>query len=317
MGFFANRRMCPALAESETETITALMNRRLSRAEEFCRTWGGKPYDSFVDLCRDPDVDIVYVAVPNHLHAEAAEAAFAAGKPVLMEKPLAGTLEDAERIISARRKADVPLLMGFVTRFLPAVCVMRKLLAEGVIGTVSHARFQLIKPLLGDRGTWRLRSEPEYGGGVLLDLGSHAVDLFEFLLDDRVAGLECLARSDLLTGSSVDQTSLLTLRFERGPLASVELSFATQYGPNTIEIHGSKGSLINRGIGTPNHSSTVELNTAKAHEVIESPGPNAFRAEAEYFSTCLREGKHPEPDEIAGLHNLQILLEAKAKARIQ
>ena len=288
------------------------MNRRLSRAEEFCRTWGGKPYDSFEDLCRDPNVDVVYVAVPNHLHAEAAQAAFAAGKPVLMEKPLAGSLEDGQKIVSACKKAGVPLVVGFVMRFLPVVGVMRKLLKENAIGTVSHARFQLIKPFKGERGDWRLRSEPEYGGGVLLDLGSHAVDLFEYLFEDRVVRCECLTRSDLLPGSSVDQTCLLTLAFERGPLAAVELSFATEFGPNTIEIHGYKGSLINHGIGTPNHSPMVELRTPNSCEMIEADGPNAFRAEAEHFSACLREGKHPQPDEMTGLHNLEVLLEAKA-----
>ena len=138
------------------------------------------------------DIDIVDVCTPGHLHHEIALAALAAGKHVLVEKPLTNTIEQSQELVEAAvraRSVGVQSMVGFNYRCIPALALARTLIADGRIGAVREVRASYLQDWLVDESapmSWRLRKE-QAGSGVLGDLGSHVVDQLRFLLDDEVA----------------------------------------------------------------------------------------------------------------------------------
>lgn len=135
------------------------------------------------------DIDIVDICTPGHLHAEIAEAALAAGKHVLVEKPLANTMADYERLVEAAKAPGAGRsMLGHNYRRVPALALARTLVADGELGEIRHVRISYLQDWLVDADapmTWRLRRETA-GSGVLGDLGSHAIDQLRFLLDEEV-----------------------------------------------------------------------------------------------------------------------------------
>ncbi len=309
-GFFVNRRMAAALRGDLQERIVAVHNRRLERAREFAERFSTpglacRAYDDPCALASDEQVDAVYIATPNHLHVEGVEAAIQAGKPILCEKPLAGTLSDGEEIARIVRDSGIPFLAGFVMRHNPVYRKARELIQTGYLGQISHGRFQMCKTHPVTERSWRHWPDAQLGGGVILDLASHACDLFSWLFDDRIESVSCEARDDLMAGSATDQTALLTLRFSSGPLVSIEISFATVPPQNPVEINGNLACLhiAAPGGGNPVMTAFGETGT---EEITYEPG-NPFLEQARYASHVFKEGITAEPGIEAALANLRIL----------
>lgn len=183
-----------------------------------------------------PGVDAVVVCLPNHLHAVAAEAAAGQKRHVYVEKPLATSLLDAERVVAACDAAGVVGMMGFNYRFNALYAQARALIAEGRLGSAAFCRTEFMLAR-NDVPAWKRVSST--GGGVLLDLAPHHVDLVAWLLRDEI--VDVLAT--VSTRTSEDDTATLTLRLRGGAVA--QLAFA--YGlvdAERFEIDGDHGRLI-------------------------------------------------------------------------
>ncbi|WP_432042120.1 Gfo/Idh/MocA family protein [Streptomyces cadmiisoli] len=222
------------------------------------------------DLIARDDVDLVDICTPGDSHAEIAQAALAAGKHVLCEKPLANTVEEAEAMASAAETAyerGQLAMVGFNYRRVPATALARQMVADGRIGTLRHVRVSYLQDWLVDPQaplTWRLRRELA-GSGSLGDLGAHIVDLAQYLAGEPLAGVSALTetfvRERPLPGGAarglsaataagtgqvtVDDAALFTGRFASGALASFE---ATRYATGRknalrLELNGARGSL--------------------------------------------------------------------------
>ncbi len=237
-----------------------IVGRDRERVDAAARQYGWK--DSATDwraiLERD-DVDIVDICTPGHLHEKIALAALAAGKHVLLEKPLANTLDEARGLAAAAATAQrdgVRSMVAFNYRRVPALALARKLIAEGAIGEVREVRAAYLQDWLADERapmTWRLRQE-QAGSGVLGDLGSHLVDLLRFLLGQevqRVTGqLRTFVASRLGEDGpeevTVDDVAWAWLGLSDGAEASIEVSriaFGRKNG-QSLEIYGSQGALF-------------------------------------------------------------------------
>ncbi|AFZ73317.1 Gfo/Idh/MocA family protein [Natronobacterium gregoryi] len=222
------------------------------------------------------DVDVFYNLGPNHVHPEPSIAALEAGTPVFCEKPLAPTLDDAERMADAAAEAGVPAGTAFNYRFVPAIQYAKALLEDGELGEIRHVHGRYLQDWLVDPDapwSWRLDEELA-GSGVLGDLGAHTVDLVRFLVgDDDLAGdIERLSghlqtfvdERPVEDGSAetpeesrgdgdavetrpvtVDDAYSAQLEFANGAVGTLEGSrYATGHkNDHTIEIHGSQGSL--------------------------------------------------------------------------
>jgi predicted dehydrogenase len=205
------------------------------------------------------DIHIVDICAPGWMHAEIAVAALEAGKHVLVEKPLANTLAEAEAMADAARSArerGVQSMIGFNYRRVPALALAKELIAEGRLGTVRHVRAAYLQDWLVDPDspmTWRLNKETA-GSGALGDIASHAIDQVMFLLGGSVT--EVSGRLHTFVNSrpgadgpeevTVDDAAWATLTLDSGTIASVEVSRMATGQKNSLklEIYGDKGSLL-------------------------------------------------------------------------
>ncbi|NVM99032.1 Gfo/Idh/MocA family protein [Arthrobacter sp. SDTb3-6] len=208
-------------------------------------------------LARD-DIDIVDICAPGWLHAKIATAALAAGKHVLVEKPLANSLAESETMVRAARSAraaGVRSMVGFNYRRLPALALARRLIANGRLGTVRQVRASYLQDWLVDGEspmTWRLRKESA-GSGALGDIASHAVDQVQFLLGDTVTAASGMLHTfvterpgpDGPEPVTVDDAAWARLSLAGGAMASVEVSRVALGQKNALrlEVYGTTGSI--------------------------------------------------------------------------
>jgi predicted dehydrogenase len=220
-------------------------------------------------LVEREDIDLVDICSPGDTHVEIALAALAAGKHVLCEKPLANTVADAERMAVAAdtaRTQGVRSMVGYSYRRTPALALARQLVADGRLGEIRHVRAAYLQDWISDPDfplVWRLQKELA-GSGALGDIGSHIIDLAQFLTGQSVSGVSALtetfvkerplptASSGLAaTGSSergevtVDDAALFLARLDGGALATFEATRFALGRKNAmrIELNGSRGSL--------------------------------------------------------------------------
>lgn len=204
-GGWIARFFADALHAHTTQRITAVSTRSRETAEAFAAEHGiARAYDSADQLVADPGIDVVYIAAPQKDHLALGLLAIAAGKHVLIEKPLATNAADAQRLIDAARVAGVFLMEAMWSRYLPQFVAIRELIADGVLGevlSVSADHGQAMEPghRLFQAGT---------GGGALLDLGIYPIQL-----DSMVLGApESVTAVGALADSGVDATSTVVLR---------------------------------------------------------------------------------------------------------
>jgi predicted dehydrogenase len=221
------------------------------------------------ELIKRDDVDLVDVCTPGDTHAEIAIAALDAGKHVLCEKPLANTVDEARAMVVAAERAaarGVRSTVGFNYRRVPAVALAKRLVEQGRIGEVRHVRGAYLQDWIVDPEfplVWRLQ-KAKAGSGALGDIGAHVVDMAQFVVGDRLAGVSALTETfikerPLPTASSglsaagsaergevtVDDTALFIGRFGGGAVANFEATrFATgRKNALRLEVNGSLGSL--------------------------------------------------------------------------
>jgi predicted dehydrogenase len=224
--------------------------------------WAESSTDWRAVIERD-DIDIVDICAPGWMHAEIAIAALRAGKHVLVEKPLANTLAEAEAMATAAKAArdrGVQSMVGFNYRRVPALALARELIAEGRVGTVRQVRAAYLQDWLADETapmSWRLKKDSA-GSGALGDIASHTIDQVLFLLADHVTGVSGRLHTfvDRRPGASgpasgmeevtVDDAAWATLSLASGAIASVEASRVATGQKNSlkVEIYGDKGALL-------------------------------------------------------------------------
>ncbi|VXC36271.1 Predicted dehydrogenase [Arthrobacter sp. 9AX] len=204
------------------------------------------------------DIHIIDICAPGWMHAEIAVAALEAGKHVLLEKPLANTLAEAEAITAAAQVArakGVQSMVGFNYRRVPALALAKELIAEGRLGGIRQVRAAYLQDWLADETapmTWRLKKETA-GSGALGDIASHAIDQVLFLLGDQVTEVSGRLQTfvdrrpgaDGLEDVTVDDAAWVTLALASGAIASVEASRVATGRKNSlqIEVYGDKGAL--------------------------------------------------------------------------
>lgn len=238
-------------------------------ARAFAQKWGWERVETdWRRVVEDPEVDLVDIAAPNHLHYEIALAAAQNGKHIFCEKPLAVSVQQAREMLAAVERAGVLHYLNHNYRRVPAISYARRLIDEGKLGRIYHWRGAYLQDWIMDPEFplgWHLQKELA-GAGPLFDLGSHAVDLARYLVGE-IASVSALMRTFVeerwLPGAgtatfqagahssergpvTVEDAALLTVEFDNGALGSLELTrFAGgRRNFNTFEIYGSKGSVL-------------------------------------------------------------------------
>jgi len=249
-GDVAEHKSGPAFQQASGSALVAVMRRDAGRAADFAARHGvPRWYSDAQELVNDPEVDAVSVATPPSSHREIALLACAAGKPTLVEKPMALNHAECLEMVQAFREADVPLFVAYYRRAQPRFMEMKRLVDTGAIGVPRAALVQLTAPPPDVDPTdlpWRLRPEIS-GGGLFADLGCHTIDLLDFLLGPIAEAHGFAANQARLYPA--DDAVALSFRFGSGALGQGIWQLNTAERRDRIEILGSEGSISTSTFG--------------------------------------------------------------------
>jgi predicted dehydrogenase len=233
----------PGFQKAEGSALAAVMRRDRALADDYARRHGVPRVHATADaLIGDPDVHAVYIATPPSSHLDLALRVAAAGKPCLVEKPMAMNHAECARMVEVFRERGLPLWVAFYRRALPRFLEVRALLRSGAIGRPTSAHVLVKEPLADQHKRKDWRFDPVVGGGLLLDLGSHCVDLLDFFLGPltEVHGLSTNTSGAYAT---TDLTSMAG-RFADGAVATGLWNFDADEKADSIEIVGTEGRVL-------------------------------------------------------------------------
>jgi predicted dehydrogenase len=282
----------PAIGKSRNGRLHALATRSPAKAAQVVTDHHiDHVYDTYEALLDDPQVDLVYIPLPNHLHHPWTIRALEAGKHVLCEKPLACNAKQAREMAAAAKDAERLLMEAFMYRFHPRSLRIKQLVAEGAIGTPRLIRsafcFRMADSEWSDPPNVRLN--PEMGGGALLDVGCYSVSVARWFLGAEPIQVQAQAEYD---AGGVDVHMVGALGFADHGLASFEASFVTAL-QQTYSILGSDGA-----IDLP-HNAFVPWENEAVFYVRESdqavgqkrivPGADEYQLMVEHFADAVME----------------------------
>lgn len=292
-GIISTGRIAGAFAEalvpSEEARMVAVASRAQEPAAAFARTYGiPRAYGSYAELLADPEVEAVYIGLPNSLHAEWTIKAAQAGKHILCEKPLGVSRAEAETMFEAARAGGVWLMEAFMYRFHPRTLKVKELIDSGAIGKVLLIRasfgFTVTSPA-------NVRLSAELAGGALMDVGCYCVNFARMVVGAAPSRVAAVARP---AESGVDATLAATLDYAGGALAQISCSLTSSHH-HLAQIIGSAGIIEVEEAFTPPPDRPSRLRLLRGArnaelELIEFPPVNQYRLEAEGFGRLIGAG---------------------------
>lgn len=262
--------------------------------ERFCHQFGvSDRYEDYRQMLANADLDIVAVLVPHHLHEEVCIAAAAAGKHILVEKPIARTVEEADRIVEAAAGAGVTLMVGHNQRYIPDYRRIHDLVTLGAIGEVFCARIDHHQDFDRSPGHW-WRSKEAVGGGCVIGSGIHRLDLLRWYLGDPVEVFAySIEDSNRLEG---EVASIASIRFQSGAIAEffcnwgMTCRWSALYGEG-LSLFGTNGSIYKRGETFVIHRSREGQRESEPESLTTDPG--AYESMWGHIAKCVNTGAEP------------------------
>lgn len=242
-GFIANKH-AKAINEIENAKLVAVCDKVTDTMNLYVQEYGATPYTELEDMLENEDLDVVCICTPSGFHASIALEIAKAKKHIIVEKPLAMTLEDTEKIIEVCKDNNVKLSVVHPNRFRPVVQEVRKILDENMLGKISHASCIVNwnrNQEYYDQAPWR--GTKQYDGGVLMNQAIHNLDLLLWFMGNpkQVFSME----TTRLRNIEAEDVSVGVIQFETGALGTVQAS-TTVYPKNfeeSITIFGEKGTI--------------------------------------------------------------------------
>lgn len=312
------RRFALALRSSASERVLAVASRDQARAGAFAHELGvERAYDSYDALLDDPQVEVVYIALPASMHAEWAIAAARAGKHILCEKPLATSAAEAEEMFEVARQSGAWLMEAMMYRFHPQTLKVQDLLAQGAIGAVRQVQVSFTVRVNDPANT---RLIPELGGGALFDVGCYCVNLARMAIGAAPKQVHALAQ---WAPSGVDESLLATMEHPGGAMSQIACSLSATRN-NLGRIVGSQGIIEVDEIFTPPTDRPTRIRLVRGvgpgdEELIEVSPADHFRLEAEGFVKLIGAGHDahgmPAMPLIESLENTETIAALSQSAR--
>lgn len=231
-----------ALSGIENAQLVAACRNDAAGVARFTGEHGGTPYTDWRGLLDDAAVDAVVIATPHDLHRDIAVAALAAGKHVLLEKPIAVSLDDCDAIVAAARASTGSFMVGHVPRYFLPMQAAASFLASDAIGRPITGTSTFIKLWMeGNRQPWHLARAS--GGGMLMTAGIHALDRLVYLMDEDVAGVSAMMDA-AFHDQDADDTAYINLRFADGRFGQVSsVGYSDGAVTATLQIVCEGGTL--------------------------------------------------------------------------
>lgn len=303
-GDVVRKRVAAAIQEQASSELVAACQRDKEKLDEFCRTRNvARAYSNPAELIKDDEIDAIYIATPPHLHARDACAAAHAKKHVLVEKPMAMKCAECDEMINAARANNVVLGVAYYRRFYPAIARLRDLLADGTLGD-PLAISAVVSNGFGlgpDSTSWR--GEPNIaGGGALMDIGSHRIDLFVSLFGPAKR-VEAMTSQ---TGASyqTENVASVLVEFERGVQATLQCFFETEKSLDQFRCVGTRGYVdidnLNEG--------TLSVSTRERQWQESAPPASNYNAPLiDDFVAAIQTGKPPACDGVEGRETNRVM----------
>ena len=290
IGDITTKRVLPAIAAEPRSKLQAVVTRDPSQTRAVCEYFGAQHIcTTLEEALADPEVTAVYVATPVALHYPQTMAALAAGKHVLCEKPTALKVEQVEAMIAAAKAADRHFGVAFYRRLYPALGRARELMRQGVIGqptlvwVTCHGWFN--DEVVSHRA-W-LFDPAQSGGGPLMDVGSHRIDVLNYLFGEpRLAGAAMSRQTQHTPNFKVEDNATLTIEYtsEFGPVRAVlDVRWNSHIAGDDFRIFGTHGEM---SLTPLNSGGIVWPGGQEAHP----PNPNFHAPLLKHFTDVLEDG---------------------------
>ncbi len=290
LGSIANRVLKGFQATPPDATqVVAVGSRNAAKAAAFAKTFGiPKSYDSYEGVIADKNVDLVYVALPNHLHKPWTLKAIAAGKHVLCEKPFAMNLKEAAEMVAAAKKKGVFLMEAFMYRCHPQMALIKETVRKGAIGQVRMIKAGFAYGGINDDNTRMALAE---GGGGLMDVGCYPVSFCRMVAGEDPVEVHCTGV--LGKKSKVDEWAAGIMRFPGGAVAHFDCGMMVNTDW-TATIYGTLGRIhvTSPWIPEPNDAKLeITLDKDGKTKTVAVPAKHYFANEAETVARCILGGK--------------------------
>jgi predicted dehydrogenase len=310
LGNYATNQIMPRLKECEFARLTALVSGTPEKLERYGAEYGiakthRYSYAEYDRIKDNPDIDLVYVVLPNSLHAEYAIRASQAGKHVLCEKPMAVSVAEAQAMIAAAKKAQRKLMIGYRSRFEPYNRHAIELVRSGALGkprliTAQHG-------FSASPNQWRL-DKPLSGGGSLMDIGIYSLNAARYLAGEEpieVSAIESTDRSDPRFKTVEDRIDW-HLRFPSGLLANCVSSYSSNH--NDYRVTGDKG-WVGMEPATPyaGHQMWTRLGGKTEQVTLPAPAKSQFVAQLDHLAECAMTGREPIVAGEEGLRDMKLI----------
>jgi len=314
LGRIAVDHFMPACKMSENSQVVAFVSGHRDKADKLAADYGVPAkniyrYENYDEIASNKEIDAMYIALPNSMHAEYTIRAANAGKHVLCEKPMATSVKDSQAMIDACKAAGKKLMIAYRCQYESVNLRAIQLIRDGSLGTV-----QAIESANGfneHAGEWRLNKKLA-GGGPLMDVGIYSLNACRYLTGEEPAHLEgyCSVIDKDGRFREVEENCGWTMRFPSGVVASCN----TTYGANMegfVRVHGSKGVLhMEPAFAYEGIHLKADL---KSQAAIDEPAtykdPVQFAREADYFAECVFAGKEPKSNGEEGLRDMRYIAE--------
>src|SRR5256714_9397672 len=318
LGSLAINQILPAFAECEKSKVVAFVSGHPDKANKLALRYGVNNkniynYQNYDSIKDNPDVDVIYIVLPNGMHAEYTVRGLQAGKHVLCEKPMANTPAECQEMIDAARKADRKLMIAYRCRYEPYNREAIRIAQSGDLGPtqmiLADAGFKM-----GDPTVWRLNKQLA-GGGSLMDIGIYALNATRYLTGQEPTEVNAMIYST--PGDprfkQVEEHVNFQLRFPNGILANCSSSYGYFHQSRHV-VMGTKGRLImDPATWYTGLRMWIERdNTIEEHDL---PTVDHFASEMDHMSDCITQNKEPLTPGEEGLHDLTIIQAIYESAR--
>ncbi|MBT3266563.1 Gfo/Idh/MocA family oxidoreductase [Candidatus Poribacteria bacterium] len=297
----------------EDVRVTVVCDADRGSAEALARRAGATQVDEdWATTVARTDIDAVDVCLPHDLHAPVAIAAAEHGKHVIVEKPLATTLADADAMIAAAERSGVVLMCALCERYHPEYECIKEIVDSGVLGDPVLARIDHNQDVEMPPGHW-IRQAERIGGGAIASAGCHRLDLLRWYFGE-VAAVSSFGYRD--PGRMAGEVAgVVNMRFESGAIGTLTINWMSRRRPwyESIWLEGTRGSVHNHG-GVHVHSLDVP-EWSEDYVRLDVPTADPFAAELRHFVRCIQTGSTPLTDGREARRTMAVALAAYESER--
>lgn len=304
----AKRSTIAGMKAAENCRLYAVAGRNPEKVEAYVKEYGfEKGYQSYEELLEDPQVEAVYIPLPNSLHYEWVMKAVAKKKHVLCEKPMGLNAAQAEEMIAAAKENGVLLMEAFAYLHSPYIAAIKKEVKEGTIGKLTYIEAAFLTRGYEGMGLSNIRVRRDTFGGALYDVGCYCTSLIEWLMEEDPVSVDASAE---FTDQHIDIHTNAILKYPSGARASVSCGMCLGGDTNRIgrfTICGSKGMIVSNVMFNAKGELEYTITAEGKTETKTISTPDNYGLEIEQFGRCIADGEAPYVSNAFTVRNAKVV----------